>query len=75
MNPDDLSAGQIGIAYDRNNDEVVVATPNKQVGLAPEKARDLADVYEAAANEGEVADVGGTREFIRTLRRYADIVE
>jgi hypothetical protein len=75
MDPTEQDISELEIAKDRANDEVVLAVGDKMEGFDPDDARELADLYEMAAETGDIPNTSGTREFISTLRRYAFEVE
>lgn len=66
---------QLRIRKDLDEGTVEVNTGEGWKGLAPDAARDLADSYEAAIEDGTMEDRTGTRKFIRLLREYADDLE
>lgn len=66
---------ELRIRKDTDEGIVEVNTGDGWRGLAPDAARDLADSYEAAIEDGTMNDRSGTRKFIRLLREYADDLE
>lgn len=75
MDSTDIDMGEISLAYDEEEPIVWIDTGDGERGLSPESARNLADSWEAASNEGELAPTSGLGRAIRTLREYADHAE
>lgn len=65
---------QLDIRKDTDKCVVEVNTGDGWRGLSPDAARDLADSYDAAIENGELPRAG-TQKFVNLLLEYADDVE
>lgn len=67
-----VTMAQLRIRKDTDEGIVEVDTGDGWRGLAPDAARETADMYEEGIGKGDVEDTPNVRQFIKLLRQYAD---